>query len=131
MNGAGGWDTYEHLFISFRRYNPNGVEAGLGQAYRNKVQVHRYSADTFYNSCGGVLALANLDANDQPVWPKPGSNNPADTSSPLLAVRVARIDTVGGAAYINVCRAQSKGRESGAQCRDGLDNDCDGKVDNC
>ncbi|KAG2500282.1 hypothetical protein HYH03_001860 [Edaphochlamys debaryana] len=131
MNGASGWEWDEQVIVSFRRYTSTGIESGLRQDYRNKVQVHRFSPNAFYDSCGGVLALSNLDSTNQPMWPKPGSNNPADTSSPLLAVRVARIDTVGGAAYINVCRAQTKGRESGAQCSDGLDNDCDGRVDNC
>ncbi|KAG2500270.1 hypothetical protein HYH03_001848 [Edaphochlamys debaryana] len=132
MNGNGDWDDNEHLFISFRRYNASGVEAGLRPDFWNKVQVHRYSLNTWFEPrCGGVLSLANLDLATQPVWPKPGSTNPADTTSPLLAVRVTRIDLVGAAAYISVCRAQSKSREGGAQCSDGLDNDCDGRVDNC
>ncbi|GLC33641.1 hypothetical protein PLESTM_000095300 [Pleodorina starrii] len=125
-----GWGDGDKLYVSFRRYTPTNGDAGLSLEFRNKVQVHRHAA-----GCSPTVLVATLgdggSASGPSEWPNRSSNAPAHALSPLLVVRVTRIDAAAGTATVAICRASQFSREFGAQCRDGLDNDCDGKIDNC
>ncbi|GIL53286.1 hypothetical protein Vafri_8920 [Volvox africanus] len=150
-----GWGLRDNLYVSFRRYSPTNADAGLVDLFQNKIQIHMHPRAR--DGCESPVLLVNLDAppstnaaaaasggdsagpatsgdsggNRSSVWPRPGSELPQDKASPLLVVRVLGIDADMGIARVALCRAAQFGPESGAQCTDGLDNDCDGQVDNC
>ncbi|EFJ51428.1 hypothetical protein VOLCADRAFT_103459 [Volvox carteri f. nagariensis] len=124
------WDRNDLLYVSFRHYNTSSVDVGLPEAQRNKVHIHRHARDV--EDCGAPVLLASLDdGRIQSTWPKRGSKLMQDALSPLLTVTVTRIDTKAGIATVKLCRASQLTAETGAQCHDNLDNNCDGLVDNC
>ncbi|GIL89013.1 hypothetical protein Vretifemale_16917, partial [Volvox reticuliferus] len=151
-----GWGFNDKLYVSFRRYSPANADAGLLEIFRNKIQIHMHSEG--WDGCESPVLLVTLDAppttnaaasdgggasapvssgysggggNSSHVWPRPGSELPQDMASPLLVVRVLAIDADMSVARVALCRAAQFGPESGAQCADGLDNNCDGQVDSC
>ncbi|EFJ51429.1 hypothetical protein VOLCADRAFT_87706 [Volvox carteri f. nagariensis] len=128
---SSGWGASDKLYVSFRRQTATNTDAGLAAPFRNKVQVHMHGYGS--QGCTSPVLLATLDvpANDVSwgsLWPRPGSTLPQDAISPLLVVRVMRIDLVVGVARVALCRAEQFEPESGSQCFDNVDNDCDGLV---
>ncbi|GIM13042.1 hypothetical protein Vretimale_16272, partial [Volvox reticuliferus] len=121
------WDKNDLLYVSFRHYTTATVDSGLPDGCRNKVQIHRQPLDP--GGCGAPILITQLD--ERGSWPKRNSQNASDLISPLLVVTVTSIDTKTGTANVKVCRASQFTAETGAQCRDGLDNNCDGLIDNC
>ncbi|GIL89018.1 hypothetical protein Vretifemale_16922 [Volvox reticuliferus] len=118
------WDKNDLLYVSFRHYTTATVDSGLPDGCRNKVQIHRQPLDP--GGCGAPILITQLD--ERGSWPKRNSQNASDLISPLLVVTVTSIDTKTGTANVKVCRASQFTAETGAQCRDGLDNNCDGLV---
>jgi hypothetical protein len=114
-----GWRWGDKLYVSFRRWTPTSTDVGLLEQYRNKVQVHLHADDNGYDCVSPVLlavlddpggggsggdAVADAEVARVTWWPRRDSGLAQNTLSPLLVVRVIKVDPSAGVARVALCR---------------------------
>ncbi|GIM01967.1 hypothetical protein Vretimale_6729 [Volvox reticuliferus] len=119
------------LYVSYRA--PVGCDEGLDGAYAGGVQIHSYmnTGPASWRNSTYYLGSAFLGQ----MWSSLGSVATPPVTSPtslLLAVRVMALSPITDSvpwAKLELCR-YDEARETGALlCSNGLDDDCDGLVD--
>lgn len=129
------------LYISYRTKgnrtstNTPGFDSGMRNEYASKVYVHEFNGtsngvpdvNTVDNAIRSILDVKNstISNGKEPFKVQPSYEYNVRPND-ILKVRV--VEMSGDYAQVSICSKQSL-KESGDQCNDSLDNDCDGLVD--
>ncbi|KAG2437917.1 hypothetical protein HXX76_005533 [Chlamydomonas incerta] len=126
-NRAAGAQAY---YFSYRIKNTTagGYDSGLTSDFNKKVLVHAYNGIQSERVFGFKANLLDWGPNFQSksnTWTSPFLA--LDSNGLGGGVRLVVQSVTDTQAVVDICRITENGRED--SCTDGLDNDCDGKVD--
>ncbi|GIL58775.1 hypothetical protein Vafri_13772 [Volvox africanus] len=124
------------LFVSYRvsSQEAGGYDSGLYQGWNNRVWIHEFDSRANGQPAGKPSVLLKVLANERRSPDVPGWGMLGNNFTTVLpnggGVTIFFKSRTSSSAKVSVCRSvtQNEGA-SKATCSDGLDNDCDGRVD--